>query len=647
MAVGGFQDNVIRVDLTAGAISTEALPAEDVMRKWVGGTGLGVYYLLNEAPMGVKPTDPRAPLLFMTGPLAGTAAPSSANWVTICFHYSIPYAAAIGHGHGFWAARLKHAGFEGILIYGRAETPVYLWIDDGKIELRDATKFWGLGTRDTERLIQEELGDRDRISVACIGPGGESILPGAMIKTDRNHGAGKGSPGAIMGSKNLKAIAVRGTGAVPLADPVAFETVSGEWTKQLLGRPPGSVAGDNYDGGITRVYSPNIGDVYGVAAKNLTDPEAGKKFAQDWSAAAERWQLTPKPSYNCPIGCSYDLKITDGEFAGFRGSFCGGAENLEGASIMAGVTDPAQAAVLTELYDDMGLESGTFGTIISVAFEGYIRGWLTKEDTDGLELTWGNWEAAMALVEKTIKREGIGAKLAKGLKESARLLGDSHGHADEFRKITTHVKGAGINVHDWRTRDSILFGYLVAGSGPAHFGMGGDHRPLLEAGVTGHQRSTVGFSMNIEEAVGRVDAVRKSQLFKIWWDSLGICWFAVSGVPLALRTTVTAMQAATGWKDLTTDEALQVGERIINGLRLIYQKRGFTKDDEFDYGERYLESPPNGPAHGRSLEPYVSAMVDEYYRLMGWDVETGYVTNDGVKRLGLEEFAMGRLPIQG
>ena len=215
---GGYRPHILRVDLHHGTIVKDSLPSEEVLRTYIGGTGLGLYYLLKDAPPRAHATDPEAPLIFMLGPLTGTPAVNSADWTIVCFNLSIPYSAGVGHGHGHWGAYLKHAGYEGIIITGQAARPTYLWIDDDRVELRDAGHLWGLDTRETERLLKRELGDEEQISVACIGPAGEAQLPGAMVKADRNHGAGKGSPGAIMGSKCLKAIAVRGTSTVPLSN---------------------------------------------------------------------------------------------------------------------------------------------------------------------------------------------------------------------------------------------------------------------------------------------------------------------------------------------------------------------------------------------------------------------------------------------
>ncbi|MDP6452274.1 MAG: aldehyde ferredoxin oxidoreductase N-terminal domain-containing protein, partial [SAR202 cluster bacterium] len=170
---GGYQPHVLRIDLNQESIEREPLPDEEVLRKYVGGTGLGLYYLLRDAPQQVEPTDPESPLIFMLGPLTGTPAVNSSDWTTICFNLTIPYSAGIGHAHGQWGAYLKHAGHEGIIFTGQSTNPVYLWIDDDKVELRDASHLWGMDTRETERRLKQELGDAANISVACIGPAGE------------------------------------------------------------------------------------------------------------------------------------------------------------------------------------------------------------------------------------------------------------------------------------------------------------------------------------------------------------------------------------------------------------------------------------------------------------------------------------------
>jgi aldehyde:ferredoxin oxidoreductase len=627
---GGYRPHILRVDLREETIVKEPLPSEEVLRKYVGGTGLGLYYLLRDAPQQAKATDPDAPLIIMLGPLTGTPAVNSSDWTTICFNLSIPYSAGVGHGHGYWGAYLKQAGHEGIIFTGRTERPSYLWIDDGRVELRDAGHLWGLTTRETERRLKLELGDEENISVACIGPAGEAQLPGAMVKADRNHGSGKGSPGAVMGSKNLKAIAVRGAGAVPLFDPAGLVETSAKWEENLALSAPWL-----QDGGITRGYADPWGKNLRVAAKNMTDPAWGREFAQQYVDACARWKITPQPSYNCKISCAYDVEITDGPYAGFIGSPCGGAENMEGAAAIIGVDDPNGIVIMTDYYDAIGLESGQFGTLLGALYEAYNEGLLTLEDTDGLDLTWGNWESAMELIDRAVRREGIGAKLAGGTKALPEALGSERGLVEEMRAKVLDIKGEGVVMHDHRQFWSVFFGEMVAGTGPSIQGTGSDANPRPEVG---YPETTPGVAHNIDEALGKVEPVRRTQFAKLWGDTLGVCMFGVRGVKESTDLTSKCLAQAVGWEDFSAQEALNVGERVTNLMRLVYARRGFQKQDEFDVSAKHLEPPPTGPSKGLTIEPYLPAMVDEYYRLLGWNVDTGLPTPETLKRLGMEEF---------
>jgi len=470
--VSGYSGKLLRVDLTAGTCEPGPLPPEDVLRKYVGGIGLGMRLLLDETPVHVKATDPEAPLMLMTGPLSGTAAPSSSNLAVVCLNFDTPYAVATGHSHGFWAAYLRHAGWDGIVITGRAEKPVYLWVDDDKVELRDAAGVWGKDTRETERLIKRELGDEDKISVCCIGPAGEAVLPGASIKNDRNHGAHKGSVGAIMGSKLLKAVAVRGTQQVPLANREAFMDVTKKWDDAIKAeRGPGegepSVGSLLADGGITRIYT-YVGEKNMVGCKNYTDPKWGEGYSKNYvDRAAEAWTVTPKESYNCSIACAYDCTINTGKFAGFTASMCGGGENVEGAAAMVGIDDADEALAITDYCDGLGIDSAVVGSLLGMAFELYEREILTPQDTGGLELTWGNFEAAMAVLDQMVSGEGFGGQvLAKGLREAARLMGK------DAEASVLHIRGGAINMHDWRPAWSIMLGQIVAGAGVCWQGPG-------------------------------------------------------------------------------------------------------------------------------------------------------------------------------
>lgn len=625
---GGYAGKLLRIDLSAGECRTTPLPDETVLREYIGGIGLGMWIILNETPEGLNATDPEAPFLMMTGPLTGTAAPSSSNLAIVSLNYDTPFAVATGHSHGYWAAYLKHAGYDGVVVTGRADKPVYLWIDDDKVEIRDAANVWGQNTRDTERLIKRELGDEENISVACIGPAGEAMLHGASVKNDRNHGAHKGSVGAVMGSKLLKAVAVRGTGVVPLADRKTFVDVTETWQDAITAeRGPGEgtdgVGALLKDGGVTRLYS-YIGEESMVGCKNLTDPEWGQGYADRFvEAAANDWTVTPKESYNCTIACAYDATINTGKFAGFTASMCGGGENIEGAAAMVGIEDAGEALALTDYFDSMGIDSSVGGALMGMAFELYNRQLLSSKDTGGLDLTWGNFDAAMTLLDQMCTGEGFGGEvLAKGLKESARILGPA------AEACVIHIRGGGINMHDWRPAWSVLLGQIVAGAGVCWQG------PGVDAWTTEPDLGYTEFATPFE-VEGKPEAVAKTQIKKLWEDTLGICWFAAWGVRGVMEYSTQALSLATGWEDFDFDEAMAVGERMVNLQRVIAVKRGFKPEDEFDVSDRLLEAPTVGKAAGKTIKPHLKAMVHEYYDHMGWDKATGRPTPETLARVGL------------
>jgi len=419
---------------------------------------------------------------------------------------------------------------------------------------------------------------------------------------------------------------------------------SAEWEENLLPDPSSSSgilasAFGLKDGGITRNYYNSLGQHMRVAAKNMTDPEWGAKYAQKYVDACARWKITPQPSYNCKISCAYDVEITDGPYAGFVGSPCGGAENMEGAAGMIGVDDPNGIVIMTDFYDGVGLESGQFGSILGAVYEAYNDGVLTLEDTEGLDLSWGNWEAAMELINRTIRREGVGAKLSQGIKALPEALGSETGVVQELRDRVLDIKGAGVITHDHRQFWSVFFGELIAGTGPSIQGSGTDMSANPELGYT---EPTPGVAHNLEEALSKVDGVRKTQFAKLFWDTTGVCMFSVRGVRDSLRLTCDCMAQAVGWEDFNLEEALIVGERVTNLMRLVYGRRGFKKSDELDVSPKHLEPPPAGPSEGLSIAPYLPGMVDEYYRQMGWDVDTGLPTAETLTRLGMEEFLPDR-----
>ncbi|MFQ6059259.1 MAG: aldehyde ferredoxin oxidoreductase family protein [Anaerolineae bacterium] len=620
---GGYMGKLLRVDLTEGTVTEEALPGEAILRKCVGCLGLAMKMLNDEVPPEVGPVDPENRLIFMTGPLTGTPAPSSSNFVVASINYDVPYMAGTAHSHGYWGAYLKMAGYDGIVVQGAAKKPVFLWVHDGQAEILPADDIWGKDTHETEDLVKERVGDGQEVSVAAIGPAGENVIHGALIQNDKNHTAAKGGMGAIMGAKKLKAIAVSGRRGVPMADPAKVLEVTEVWRNNIYAAE--SVGKLLSKGGITRVYG-YVGQTSMLAGKNLSDPEWGVKYSSNIVEAAKDWRVTPVGCYGCPIACSYRVEITTGPKKGVVATLGGGGENTEGAAAIIGVLDPGTALWLTDLHDRLGFDSSAAGCSLSLAYELYERGIITKEDTGGLELKWGNAEAAVELLNMIIRREGFGAVLADGPKKAAERIGG------EAPKYAVHIKGTGYNLHDWRPVWSVLLGQVIAGAGPCW------QAPGVDAWATepdlGYPEFTPGTT-----AEGKPEQVKKTQMKKLWEDCLGVCWFATWGVPKAIELAPQALGATVGWEDFTSDEAFQVGERVINLERIFALKRGMTPEHDLDISPRLLEAPPSGQAKGKSIEPYLKDMVKEYYRLMGWDEETGKPSKETLSRLGLEEYA--------
>ncbi len=610
---GGYRGTILEIDLTKGTIARSPLPPEKILREYIGSAGLGLYMLAQRIRPGMNFMDPDAPLMIMTGPLTGTKAPSASDWTIAALHGTVPFAPALSHAHGHFGARLKHAGYDGIVVQGVSPRPVYLWIDDATVELRDAQPYWGMDTFETPEAIGSLHGDPDNISVACIGPAGEELLRGASVRSEGKYGANKGSTGMVWGSKKLKAIAVRGTGTVPLHNADAFLDVCQKWREAAKGMHQEADIK-----GMSRIA--RIGAVPG---KNFTDPELQAEWARRYDEDSKHWKITPIGSWECDYKCHSDTLITTGPFAGTRvvGYV---AEVFEDGATLIGITEPGTSVAMANFYDAMGCDPAESGRLIAMAFELYNNGQLTKAETGGLDLTWGNDEAARELFMQILYRqEPLGHILAKGYKEAVKILG---------KGTFVHIKGAGFNSHDLRGYGiGRLFGMMVSGAGPTWQGVG----------VESAAEPDLGYTEVMDKATpeGKAEACYKTGIKKFWDDSIGICWFACRGVVGISEYVPKAMMHATGWDDLSWDDALAVGDRLLQLQRLIALSRGFTKQDDLDASERILGDPKVGPAAGRNLALHLPKMLDDYYALAGWDLGTGIPDRERVNRLGLTGMA--------
>jgi len=624
MIKGGYNGKILRVDLTMGKITTEPLPDERILRKYVGNLGLGLWYLIKELPTGIDPLEPENPLIFMNGPLVGTRTPSPNNCTITTLNADTKFTAGRAHSHGWFGPYLTKAGYDGIIFTGAAPKWVYLWIDDDKVEIRDAKKFLGKDTHEMEDLVKEDLGINKRIgapdgaSVASIGPAGENMVAGSAIMNDRNHGFCHSGVGQVMGSKKLKAIAVRGTGEVKVANEEKLKLVAKEWTQQTTQSGISPFVGQ---GMVPKSDYAGVQAVVGLCTKNWT-ANSLRGFGEGMS----RQKISPRPCYRCPVGCCYDAEVVEGPYKGYIATLSGGGENMEGSSSIVGAGKEAgETFYLTDLYDRLGIETSTVGCTMAVAFEAYEKGLLTKEDTDGLELKWGNVEAIETLLKRIAHKEGkFASMLADGPRVAAQRVGLPNASVD--------IKGSGMNLHDWRRAWGELLVQCISSGSGWH---------SLAADIWGPE-ADVGYPVTVNPLDPRnkgIEAARVTRL-KFWEDCIGTCAFATWCISGILKFTSGAIAAVVGWDDFSPEEALAVGHRVVTLERTINIQHGLTAEDDYRVSPRLTEPAPAdaGPAAGKSIAPYLEGWVRDYYEELGWERKTGKPLKSTMKNLGLEEF---------
>ena len=611
----GYMGKILRVDLTNKSITNQELPSENILRSYIGCLGLGLRILYDELPLGYNATDPETPMIFMTGPLTGSRVPCPNNTTLVTKHPDTNFTLCRSHTHGFFGPNLKFAGWDGIIVTGRSEKPVYLWIHNDQVEIRDAEKIWGHDTHETEDLVKEAVG-QPKASVAAIGPAGENLCAGALIENDKNHLMSHG--GKIMGSKRLKAIAVLGTKLTPI--PIFNEgkhKLAHERWLALLKETKTSLFYTARNGAIPRGNYTRVKDIIGVSARNWRTtqfPEFGVGLADQ--------KITPRPCYNCPIACSYDAEIATGKHKGCIATLSGGGEAQEGSASIVGISDPGSILYLTDLYDRLGIDGSTAGCTIGMAFEAYEKGYITKEDTDGLELIYGNEEAVEKMIRKYVYREGFGDILARGPKAAAEFIGHD---APDF---AVHIKGTGMNLHDWRAAWGVLLGQIVGSGAGWPSGAADCWRAEPDAGYL--------VKTNPMTQKGKAVEVARCAIIKSINDSVGTCLYATWGLPGILNMEAEAISALTGW-DVTGEELRIAGERILTLERCFNVRHGLIPQDDYDVSRRIIEEPPDGPGKGNAIGWYLKGMINEYYSFLGWDEKSGKPWRSTLKKLGMED----------
>ena len=620
----GYRGKVLQVDLSTGEIKTEDLPQE-LLVNYLGGRGLNMQALYDQVPPQVDPLGPDNKLFIGVGPLTGTLFPGSAR---VNFSAKSPQTGILGDSNagGFFGPELKFAGFDQVVIKGKAEKPVYLYIKDGKAELRDAQHLWGKDVFATQETILEELAD-SRVQVACIGPAAENGVKYSGIFCNLVRAAARTGMGAVMASKNLKAVAVRGTLDLKAAQPENF--------KELLQKIDQEIY--QHFEYKTRLL---LGTTKLVHALNEAGCLATRHFqtgrfegAEEVSGErlAETYRSKGKGCFACTVPCSRFFRIEEGKYAGLQ-SEGPEFEGLAGFSSRVGVADLGAALKGVDLCNRYGMDVISASECISFAMELYEKGLLIKEDTDGLELTWGNDEAVLTLLEKIAKREGFGDLLADGVVVAAKRIGKGS------EKYAMHVKGLEIFQADPRGLKGYALGFAVATRGGDHLRSEPSFE-FTEDPEEGIRRFGVPESAFRLEYKGKGKVVKFYEERSALADSLNVCKNTLVNMEiLPFDQAAKLLTAVTGI--LFTEKMVQeTCERIVNLERAYIVREGIRRKDD-TLPERFLKEPlpPEcGPSAGSVVE--LEPMLDEYYQAHGWQLDTGIPTREKLSQLGLEKIA--------
>ena len=619
MYQGGYTGKILRVNLSEQTAVEEQLPPE-VARDYIGGAGFGIKYLFDELEAGVDPLGPENKLIFAGGPFSGTTVPCASRMAVTA---KSPLTGAVGMSlsGGHFPVELKFAGYDVLIIEGRAAKPTYIWVKDGKVHFRSAAKVWGMRTSDCQQIIKNELNDQN-VRLACIGPAGENLCKIACIINEMRAFGRKGL-GAVMGSKNLKAIAVRGSSSVAIFSREKLKISRGAMAKAMKAShvlyPEFAKTGtpSNVDNTCALGIFP---------AKNWTATGEFEPVEQIGVEALKSRNTGSQACYGCPVGCSQIKVARSGPYAGVM------AEGPEFETLYSfggetGVDNMDAIIAADRLADELGLDTISAGVAIGFAMELYEKGIIGAADTGGIELKFGNHQAMVELLGLIARREGIGALLADGVRIAAQKIGPA------AELCALHVKGLELPGYDVRGAKAHGLNYATSFTGADH--------------NRGYAFQEI-FGIPIPQAVDRLTITDKGQLTK-WNQDVRIatadcptmCVFLLDmAVPhMATENTAALMEAVTGLV-YTPQEVARVGERINNLAKAFNVREGFTRDDDTLPRRLMTEPLKAGASKGHLISQNdLDQMLDEYYAARGWDPATGIPTRKKLVELGLEYVA--------
>ena len=610
----GYTGKILRVDLTGSKITSEAINT-DSLRKYVGGASLGSKFIFDEVPPGVKWSDPENRLFIGAGPLSGTMIGGSGG-IAIVTKGALTEGAASTQANGLFGAYLKFFGVGGLIIQGAASDWVYLHIHDGLAEIKQANFLKGKDNYEVDRLIKTELQKDREVSILSIGPAGENLVRFACLFADLGHVAAHNGVGAVMGSKKLKAIVIeRGTSAIPVQDKDSLTEIVKELRNKIKANPfHTEVATWGTLGFFTGGKKMGILPIknYSTSTYDISEAELDKYSPQ--SIRANFKEVKRKPCWGCNFHHSSLIEIPSGKYAG-RMIEEPEYEGIAACGSVMGITNVTTSLVLANEIDRLGMDANETGWVISWLMECFEKGIITKKDTDGIEMKWGDGDAALAMLYKVANREGLGDTLAEGVMRASRRVG---GEAPSMAVHT--LKGNTPRGHDHRASWLELFDTCVSNTGTLE-----THgaAPFQSLGLDPK------YDRYSPQDISTVEAKIKGAM--IFEDSVITCRYnTMTDIELLCR----AVNAVTGW-NMDFGEAMDIGRRTVNLLRIFNLKNGLGPELDAP-SARYGSTPTEGPAAGKSIMSHWTEMLQNYYKLMGWD-EKGKPLPETLKSLGLDE----------
>ena len=608
----GYAGRILFVDLKTGKTRIEKL-SEETAKKYIGGIGLGMKLYLSNSKAGINPLSAENPLVLALGPVSGTMFPTGGNGHA--FISKSPETGGVGEAvsHGTFGAELKRAGYDAIVLTGIAEKPVYLWIDDDSIQILDAAHIWGKSPSETEDAIKDEIGDY-YVRVASIGLAGEKQSKIACIINEKTRAAGRSGLGAVMGSKNLKAIAVRGTRDIAVAKPDEFMDMVKEFHERMKGP-----AAQKYRtlGSVENVMVNNA--LFCMPTNNYTYSHFDEAEKVSGEVLNERFIAKIIACNSCAMRCEHEAVVREGPYKGVIARM--EYDNLWALGPNVGVDKLDAIIKASELCNYYGLDAQSTGVTISFLMDCHEKGILTHEDLGGIDAHFGNSEALIQLIDQIGKREGIGEMLADGVKVAAEKIGKNSG------SLAQQIKGLEVTGYDLRCLKTAALAAAVSFRG------------------ADHNRSGV-YALDIKGKVDRFKAEKgRGQLVKdnedifAIIDSLIVCKNAKGTFYKELADMAKLYTATTGI-EITPEELSIAGERINTLAKLINLREGFTRsDDTLPWKVMNQPVPDDGIAKGSVVtQEELDLMLDDYYQARGWTVE-GTPPKAKLQELGLQEFS--------